>query len=78
VPWSGSGGGAKKTLRAGERDRAAIAAERAVFCDQVGQRDATALVLRDETGLTTAMTRLMPVRPLASGRTARPPAAGAG
>lgn len=47
----------KKTLRASEQDRADIQAERAVFCDQVRQRDARELVLLDETGITTAMTR---------------------
>lgn len=46
----------KKTLRASEQDRADIQAERAVFCDQVRQRDARELVFLDETGITTAMT----------------------
>jgi transposase len=48
----------KKTLRASERDRADIQAERAVFCQQVGQLDPKELVFIDETGITTAMTRL--------------------
>src|ERR1044071_4417846 len=48
----------KKTLRASERDRADIQAERAVFCEQVGQLDPKELVFIDETGITTAMTRL--------------------
>jgi transposase len=47
----------KKTLRASERDRADIQAERAVFCEQVRQLDPKQLVFIDETGITTAMTR---------------------
>jgi hypothetical protein len=66
----------KKTLRASERDRADIQAERAVFCQQVGQLDPKELVFIDETGITTAMTRLYARAP--SGRTARPRAAGDG
>ena len=54
----GSGCGAKKTLRASEQDRADIQAERAVFCEWVRQLDAKELVFLDETGITTAMTRL--------------------
>jgi len=53
----GSGCGAKKTLRASERDRADIQAERAVFRERVRQLDAKDLVFIDETGITTAMTR---------------------
>ena len=48
----------KKTLRASERDRTDIQAERAVFCEQVRQLDAKNLVFLDESGITTAMTRL--------------------
>lgn len=48
----------KKTLRASERDRADIQAERAVFCERVRQLDPKELVFIDETGITTAMTRL--------------------
>jgi transposase len=48
----------KKTLRASERDRADLQAERATFCEQVGQLDPKELVFIDETGITTAMTRL--------------------
>jgi transposase len=48
----------KKTLRASERDRADIQAERAVFCERVRPLDAKNLVFLDETGITTAMTRL--------------------
>ena len=48
----------KKTLRASEQDRSDIQAERAVFCEQVRQLDAKDLVFIDETGITTAMTRL--------------------
>lgn len=48
----------KKTLRASEQDRADIQAERAVFCKRVRQLDAKDLVFIDETGITTAMTRL--------------------
>ena len=47
----------KKTLRASERDRADIQAERAVFRERVRQLDAKDLVFIDETGITTAMTR---------------------
>ena len=47
----------KKTLRASERDRADIQAERAVFRERVRQLDAKDLVFLDETGITTAMTR---------------------
>ncbi len=47
----------KKTLRASERDRADIQAERAVFCERVRQLDPKELVFIDETGITTAMTR---------------------
>lgn len=47
----------KKTLRASERDRADIQAERAVFCEQIRQLDPKELVFLDETGITTAMTR---------------------
>src|SRR3954454_24089156 len=47
----------KKTLRASERDRDDIQAERAVFCEQVRQLDPKELVFIDETGITTAMTR---------------------
>jgi transposase len=47
----------KKTLRASERDRADIQAERAAFCERIAQLDAKALVFIDETGITTAMTR---------------------
>jgi DDE superfamily endonuclease len=57
APGSGSGCGAKKTLRASERDRVDIQAERAVFCERVRQLDADDLVFIDETGITTAMTR---------------------
>src|SRR3954454_12448122 len=46
----------KNTLRASERDRADIQAERAVFCEQVRQLDPKQLVFIDETGITTAMT----------------------
>ena len=48
----------KKTLRASEQDRADIQAERAVFCERVRQLDAKDLVFIDESGITTAMTRL--------------------
>jgi transposase len=48
----------KKTLRASERDRADIQAERAVFCERVRQLDAKNLVFLDESGITTAMTPL--------------------
>ena len=48
----------KKTLRASERDRTDIQAERAVFCERVRQLDAKNLVFLDESGITTAMTRL--------------------
>jgi len=58
APCGGSGYGAKKTLRASERDRTDIQAERAVFCEQVRQLDAKNLVFLDESGITTAMTRL--------------------
>lgn len=58
APCDGSGYGAKKTLRASERDRADIQAERAVFCARVRQIDPKELVFIDETGITTAMTRL--------------------
>jgi hypothetical protein len=51
----------KKTLRASERDRADIQAERAVFCEQVRQLDPKQLVFIDETGITTA------ARPRAAG-----------
>jgi transposase len=47
----------KKTLRASERDRADIQAERAVFCEQIRQLDPKKLVFLDESGITTAMTR---------------------
>ena len=57
-PCGGSGYGAKKTLRASERDRADIQAERAVFCERVRQLDAKNLVFLDESGITTAMTPL--------------------
>ena len=53
----GSGCGEKKTLRASERDRAHIQAERGVFRERVRQLDAKDLVFIDETGITTAMTR---------------------
>ena len=66
----------KETLRASERDRADIQAEQAVFCEQVGQLDPKELVFIDETGITTAMTRLHARAP--RGRTARPRAAGDG
>ena len=68
----------KKTLRASERDRADIQAERAVFREPMRQLDAKNLVFLDESGITTAMTPLMPARGAASGRTARPRAAGDG
>ena len=58
APCGGSGYGAKKTLRASARDRADIQAERAVFCERVRQLDAKNLVFLDESGITTAMTRL--------------------
>src|SRR3954453_2193865 len=45
-------------LRASERDRADIQAERAVFCARIDQLDPKELVFVDETGITTAMTRL--------------------
>ena len=48
----------KKTLRASERDRADIQAERAVFCERMRQLDAKNLVFLDESGITTAMTPL--------------------
>src|SRR3954471_19276304 len=48
----------KKMLRASERDRADIQAERAVFCERMRQLDAKNLVLLDESGITTAMTPL--------------------
>jgi transposase len=48
----------KKTLRASEQDRADIQEERAVFCERIGQLDPKDLVFLDETGITTAMTRL--------------------
>ena len=48
----------KKTLRASEQDRADIQEERAVFCERVRQLDAKKLVFLDESGITTAMTRL--------------------
>src|SRR6185312_11972878 len=51
-------GAQKKTLRASEQDRADIQAERAVFCEKVRQLDPKELVFIDETGITTAMTRL--------------------
>jgi len=38
----------KKTLRASERDRADIQAERAVFCERMRQLDAKNLVFLDE------------------------------
>ena len=66
----------KKTLRASERDRADIQAERAVFCEQVRQLDPKQLVFIDETGITTAMTRRYARAP--RGHTARPRAAGGG
>src|SRR4051794_3393013 len=53
----GSSCGAKKTLRASERDRSDIQAERALFCEQVRQLDPKQLVFIDQTGITTAMTR---------------------
>ena len=58
MPCGGSGCGAKKTLRASEQDRADIQAERTVFCERVAQLDPKELVFIDETGITTAMTRL--------------------
>src|SRR3982750_217036 len=48
----------KKTLRASEQDRADIQEERGVFCERVRQIDPKDLVFVDETGITTAMTRL--------------------
>lgn len=51
-------GAQKKTLHASEQDRADIQAERALFCEQVRQLDPKDLVFIDETGITTAMTRL--------------------
>src|SRR3954447_26088863 len=45
-------------LRASERDRADIQAERAVFCARIDQLDPKELVFVDETGITTAMTSL--------------------
>jgi hypothetical protein len=66
----------KKTLRANERDRADLQAERAVFCERVRQLDPRELVFIDETGITTAMTRLYAGAP--RGHTARPRAAGDG
>lgn len=48
----------KKTRRASEQDRSDIQAERAVFCERVRQLDPKELVFIDETGVTTAMTRL--------------------
>jgi transposase len=48
----------KKTLHASERDRADIQAERAVFHERIAQLDPKELVFIDETGITTAMTRL--------------------
>jgi transposase len=48
----------KKTLRASEQDRADIQEERAVFCERVRQIDPEELVFIDESGITTAMTRL--------------------
>ena len=58
APCGGSGCGAKKTLHASEQDRADIQAERAVFCERVRQLDPKELVFIDESGITTAMTRL--------------------
>ena len=48
----------KKTLRASEQDRADIQEERAVFCERVRQIDPEELVFIDESGITTALTRL--------------------
>jgi transposase len=48
----------KKTLRASEQDRADIQEERAAFCERIHQLDPKDLVFIDETGITTAMTRL--------------------
>jgi transposase len=47
----------KKTLRAAEREREAIQAERAVWRDEVRRIDPADLVFIDETGLDTRLTR---------------------
>src|SRR3712207_7229030 len=47
----------KKTLRAAERDRAEIRAERAAFVERVRGLDPSRLVFVDEAGVTTAMVR---------------------
>jgi hypothetical protein len=45
-------------LRASEQDRADLQEERTVFCERIRQIEPTELVFVDETGITTAMTRL--------------------
>jgi hypothetical protein len=73
APCGGSGCGVKKTLRASEQDRDDLQQERAVFCERVRQLDAKDLVFLDESGITTAMTRLY--ARAVSGHAARPHAA---
>ena len=45
-------------MRASEQDRADLQEERTVFCERIRQIEPTELVFVDETGITTAMTRL--------------------